>query len=138
METNGTGCEVATSTTGMDPWTSSTVNKMDVDHEATPLISNQDTTTKTAPLNDFGTTPFADLSTSNVASQEEGGKKKVVVMEWHSCGICLEEMIDSDLLTHLSCGAILCDDCLQASKQHTMKEDGKMPCPVSHYTMLYT
>lgn len=127
METN------SDASTSMDPWTAQD-KTMEVDRdEATPLISNQDAST----TDNFESTPFTDLDPSrdNVTktTQSEGeqnNNKKVVVMEWHSCGICLEEMVDSDLLTHPTCGAILCEECLQASKQHTMKEDGKMPCPV--------
>ena len=54
-----------------------------------------------------------------------------VVVEWHSCAICLEEMVDSDLVTHASCGAVLCPTCLQSSVDHYQKEDGLVPCPVS-------
>ena len=56
---------------------------------------------------------------------------KAVVVEWHSCAICLEEMVDSELVTHASCGAVLCPSCLQSSVDHYQKEDGLVPCPVS-------
>lgn len=52
-----------------------------------------------------------------------------VVMEWHSCGICLEEMVDSDLLTHKECGAILCAVCLLASSEHSAQGD-HIQCPI--------
>ncbi len=56
----------------------------------------------------------------------------VVMMEWHSCNICLEEMVDSDLLTHAQCGGTLCSSCLQASKAHQESTDQKrITCPVS-------
>eukprot|EP00731_Ephydatia_muelleri_P030354 Em0021g877a len=42
-----------------------------------------------------------------------------VVMEWHSCGICLEEMVDTDLLIHRES---FCS--------------GRRPYPVSNSTML--
>ncbi len=32
---------------------------------------------------------------------------------WRSCAICLEEMADSDLMTHTSCGGTLCQSCLE-------------------------
>lgn len=54
-----------------------------------------------------------------------------VVVEWHSCAICLEEMVDSDLVTHTSCGAILCRTCLQSSVDYYQKQDGLLRCPVS-------
>ena len=58
------------------------------------------------------------------------GGVSAVVMEWRSCCICLEEMLDSDLLTHPACGAVLCSSCLQSSMQHSSQQDHKMPCPV--------
>lgn len=35
-----------------------------------------------------------------------------VVSEWHCCGICLEELLDTELKGH-KCGASICDSCLQ-------------------------
>ena len=59
------------------------------------------------------------------------GGANAVVMEWRSCCICLEEMLDSDLLTHPACGAVVCSSCLQSSMQHCSSDDThKMPCPV--------
>ena len=56
---------------------------------------------------------------------------RAVVMEWHSCAICLEEMVDSELVTHAACGAVLCPSCLQASVEHYSKEEKDLvPCPV--------
>ena len=54
---------------------------------------------------------------------------QAMVMEWHSCSICLEEKVDTDLLTHKECGAIVCPTCLQTSTEHYSQE-GKMPCVV--------
>ena len=36
-----------------------------------------------------------------------------VVSEWHSCAICLEELLDTELKGHSKCGASICDTCLQ-------------------------
>lgn len=58
------------------------------------------------------------------------GGASAVVMEWRSCCICLEEMLDSDLLTHRSCGAVVCPSCLQSSVQHSSRRDQKIACPV--------
>lgn len=54
-----------------------------------------------------------------------------VFMEWHSCSICLEEMLDSDLLMHAECGGNLCSGCLSASKSHQESSGQKrITCPV--------
>lgn len=60
-----------------------------------------------------------------------GPAPQAVVMEWRTCSICLDEMVDSDLLTHKDCGAIVCRGCLQASTEHYCQEGNLMPCPVS-------
>ena len=58
-----------------------------------------------------------------------------VFMEWHSCSICLEEMLDSDLLTHAECGGKVCGECLTSSKAHQESSGQKrISCPVSYYS----
>lgn len=37
--------------------------------------------------------------------------------QWRTCAICLEEMVDNDLLVHPSCGGILCHSCLEVCKK---------------------
>lgn len=54
---------------------------------------------------------------------------RTVVSKWHSCAICLEEMMDTELLTHLKCGTLICHSCLEASRQHCSSSDGNS-CPV--------
>jgi len=34
---------------------------------------------------------------------------------WNSCNVCLEDMVDSDLVSHIHCTAELCRDCLERS-----------------------
>ncbi len=71
---------------------------------------------------------------NSVGVAEDGAN--AVVMEWRSCCICLEEMLDSDLLTHPSCGAVVCSSCLQSSMQHSSQQANKMPCPVRAIVLL--
>jgi len=33
--------------------------------------------------------------------------------QWKSCAICLEEMVDNDLVAHAACGGTLCHPCLE-------------------------
>ena len=72
-----------------------------------------------------GSAPAISSSTN-----ESRSPARAVVMEWHSCSICLEEMVDSDLLIHRDCGAIVCPTCLQASSEHYSQGGALMPCPV--------
>ena len=67
---------------------------------------------------------------SNPVCPHSSPNPQAVVMEWHSCSICLEEMVDSDLLTHKECGAIVCPSCLQASAEHYNQGQSLVPCPV--------
>ena len=92
-----------------------------------------------APLVNAPNEPASTLMTDGEIDRQTYKKEdvpvisKAVVMEWHSCAICLEEMIDSDMVTHATCGAVLCPSCLQSSVDHYQKEDGLVPCPVSKY-----
>lgn len=36
-----------------------------------------------------------------------------VVEQWRTCAICLEEMLDSELLTHAACAGVFCNNCLE-------------------------
>ena len=73
--------------------------------------------------------PMDTSDSPTTPAHSAGGK--VVVMEWHSCAICLEEMVDEELVTHAVCGAILCSVCLQAAQQHAGgTSDGNISCPV--------
>ena len=95
--------------------------------------SPDETMENTVTPDDSEATPLIDPyeATSINKESNETTPRKVVVMEWHSCAICLEEMVDSELLTHTPCGALLCATCLESSQQHIATESGHMPCPVS-------
>ena len=56
---------------------------------------------------------------------EEPGVMGAAAMEWKSCNICLDEMPDSDLISHIECTAVLCRECLERAEQAS---PGK--CPV--------
>lgn len=79
-------------------------------------------------LTDTGNSP---VEGDNPVISQPSTPPQAVVMEWHSCAICLEEMVDSGLVTHGSCGAVLCPSCLQSSVHHYQK-DGLVPCPVRY------
>ena len=98
---------------------------------AQDLLASQQTAAGTKT-----TSNDASVSTENPmetdAPTEVPAEASVVMMEWHSCNICLEEMIDSDLLTHAQCGGTVCSTCLQASKAHQESiEQKRITCPVS-------
>ena len=44
---------------------------------------------------------------------EEASDSKVVMSQWHSCAICLEEYPEHQLLTHKACGGVLCHACME-------------------------
>ncbi|XP_064639050.1 uncharacterized protein LOC135494727 isoform X2 [Lineus longissimus] len=79
--------------------------------------------------NDVGTS--ADYSGG--ASTDVGAGCSATADQWKSCTICLEEMTDSDLMVHTSCGGTLCQSCLDMSIKHY----GEMAfsCPVCSLTV---
>nr|XP_006821984.1 PREDICTED: uncharacterized protein LOC100369578 [Saccoglossus kowalevskii] len=60
------------------------------------------------PWSDGTLTQNNTATTSTVAS---GG----ISSDWRSCAICLEELPDHELLTHMECGGALCHICLEVS-----------------------
>ena len=115
-----------TSPASNDPWQPNEtglpakIARNESEDETTPLL-----------IADAKATPIESEATPLLMA---GGASKVVIMEWHTCVICLEEMIDSELMTHESCGATLCSNCIEASVRHSSSESGHIPCPVSHVT----
>jgi len=73
---------------------------------------------------DLGATVSSSTSTGTLT---DTGTLTEGMEAWKSCSICLEEMADSDLITHLTCSAILCRDCLTRSFKH---QDGVERCPL--------
>ena len=49
-------------------------------------------------------------------------------MGWHTCGICLEDIFDDNLMVHSVCGGILCKDCLGVTASYYAGKS--FPCPV--------
>ena len=102
---------------------------MDCSPLQTPAARNED-----APVvSSAGAGSSTGLGTGVGAGPGMGaGPARAVVLEWRSCAICLEELVDSELLTHRPCGAVLCGGCLKASTQHYGSAGGDLiPCPVS-------
>jgi len=61
--------------------------------------------TSTGTLTDTGT----------ITEDLPSGGGDMANSSWKSCNICLEEMVDSDLVGHIHCTAQLCRDCLERS-----------------------
>jgi len=47
---------------------------------------------------------------------------------WRKCSICLSETFDEDMRTHLSCGGLICRECVGITASH--HENRNFPCPV--------
>jgi len=54
-------------------------------------------------------------------------------MGWHTCGICLEDIFDDDLMVHNVCGGVLCRDCLGVTASYYSGKS--FPCPVCNATV---
>ena len=117
--------------------------------EVTPMMEKEEEVEEGLPAKmlrcDTATPEPMECDDSSNTAQDLGGGSgggggepgKAVVMEWHSCAICLEEMVDEELLTHASCGAVLCSTCLHAAQQHgggggqgDTSGTGSFSCPV--------
>jgi len=61
--------------------------------------------TSTGTLTDTGT----------ITEDLPSGGGDTASSSWKSCNICLEDMVDSDLVSHIHCTAQLCRDCLERS-----------------------
>ncbi|RUS80564.1 hypothetical protein EGW08_011658 [Elysia chlorotica] len=49
--------------------------------------------------------------------------------QWKSCAICLEDLLDSELLTHVMCDGVFCSNCLEMSVKHTA-DVSAFSCPI--------
>ncbi|KAK7090065.1 uncharacterized protein [Littorina saxatilis] len=87
----------------------------------------------------------ADLASSQMWStlddveedKGEGGHSRGgasgVIDQWQTCAICLEELMDSQLLTHQACSGVFCHTCLEMSAKHSGELANNCPiclCPV--------
>ncbi|GFR71589.1 ubiquitin carboxyl-terminal hydrolase 4 [Elysia marginata] len=59
------------------------------------------------------TFPVHNFSSSTVQPTAYGSD------QWKSCAICLEDLLDSELLTHVMCDGVFCQNCLEMSVKHT-------------------
>lgn len=49
--------------------------------------------------------------------------------QWRSCAICLEDLLDTELLTHIMCDGVFCQNCLEMSVKHTA-DVSAFCCPI--------
>ncbi|GFN98221.1 ubiquitin carboxyl-terminal hydrolase [Plakobranchus ocellatus] len=71
----------------------------------------------TFPVHNF---TAADVQQSSYASISD---------QWKSCAICLEDLIDTELLTHVMCDGVFCQNCLEMSVKHTV-DVSSFSCPI--------
>ncbi|XP_022098571.1 uncharacterized protein LOC110983556 isoform X2 [Acanthaster planci] len=78
------------------------------------------------PVHDDGV-PWNDdvfVPEKNTETSDSG----VVMSQWHSCAICLEEYPEHQLLTHKACGGVLCHACMERAVKHYGQQ--AVDCPV--------
>ncbi|XP_076454065.1 uncharacterized protein LOC143289100 [Babylonia areolata] len=59
---------------------------------------------------------------------DAGVGSSAMMDQWQTCAICLEELMDSHLLTHQNCKGVFCHSCLEMSAKHS--GDLANSCPV--------
>ena len=75
-------------------------------------------------------TPLSRVDDVNMGTDEneQSVLPKEGPMGWHTCGICLEDIFDDNLMVHNVCGGILCRDCLGVTASYYTGKS--FPCPV--------
>ncbi|XP_038050346.1 uncharacterized protein LOC119723646 isoform X2 [Patiria miniata] len=78
------------------------------------------------PIQDDGVTWNDDVFVPE--KNGETSDSGVVMSQWHSCAICLEEYPEHQLLTHKACGGVLCHACMERAVKHYGHQT--VDCPV--------
>ncbi|KAI8770642.1 CAunnamed protein product [Biomphalaria glabrata] len=63
------------------------------------------------------------------SSLEEPEQMRPLTDRWRPCAICLEDLLDTDLLTHVSCDGVFCQPCLEMSVKHAA-DVSAFCCPI--------
>eukprot|EP00794_Sanderia_malayensis_P011244 gene11244-12424_t len=96
------------------------------------LDSNLHNSVKTDHNSDAATEePMDEDSRSN--GDTNAGRCSSIATGWHTCGICLEDIFDDDLMIHQPCGGMLCRDCLLVTCSYHCGKS--FPCPVCNATV---
>ncbi|KAH9493068.1 hypothetical protein Btru_022698 [Bulinus truncatus] len=62
---------------------------------------------------------WASNFTAQNSSPDDAGQIRPLNDQWRSCAICLEDLLDTELLTHVSCDGVFCQPCLEMSVKHS-------------------
>ena len=76
-----------------------------------PSSQNKSGTSRVFQKDDYEFKQNSEETTNGVDETES--EDKIAADQWKSCAICLDEMVDSDLLIHPPCGGTLCHNCLE-------------------------
>ncbi|XP_005090139.1 uncharacterized protein LOC101853362 [Aplysia californica] len=78
----------------------------------------------------WSTFPTAQTLDTDLQARSLGpDSSSSVPVEWRSCAICLEDLLDTELLTHIACSGVFCHNCLQMSVKHTA-DVATFCCPI--------
>ncbi|XP_077987451.1 uncharacterized protein LOC144442053 [Glandiceps talaboti] len=87
-------------------------------HSDDITTKTSDVSTNWVPNNADANMWSGDAYAPNNASNTNDLGLAGVSTDWRSCAVCLEELPDHELLTHMSCGGALCHVCLEATSKH--------------------
>ena len=74
--------------------------------------STVSSSTSTGTLTDTSTGTLTDTSTGTL-TDAPALPSPAEAQPWKACNICLEDMADSELISHIHCTAVLCRECLE-------------------------
>ncbi|KAG1658003.1 Ubiquitin carboxyl-terminal hydrolase 4 [Nymphon striatum] len=71
-----------------------------------------------------------DVQNESGAKANSDSQDNNTFNKWQSCAICLEEMLDTELLCHPLCGCILCESCIKVGISLKHYGGTTLTCPV--------
>merc|ERR1719300_963259 len=120
--------EMLTVTEEMEEVTSSSGGELEEDLVSSSVMSSSHSSSRSDLAS---TTVSSSTSTGTLTEDPAGPGEAEAAPVWRTCNICLEDLPDSDLITHINCTAQLCRDCLERSQ---LTHPGKCPVCLAEYS----
>ena len=70
---------------------------------------------------------LVDITTANPSDQDAMLGQVLAADQWKSCAICLEDLMDAELMIHTKCGGTFCQTCLEVGLH--------IPCFLCYYLL---
>lgn len=101
-----------------------TIGQWSLQEGSTPLIVDEVSDVQWSSVTTLEEDDKQLTTDQNKVSPDLPKDRVVTVDQWKSCSICLEELADSELLVHKTCGATFCHSCLEVFNVQKLLELG--------------